>query len=69
MPKSPSAEDIKRTVEARDRRMGIAREMVRVEEEVADVEAFLAFDRTMQRAFKGIVPRPRRRSMMMRAFA
>jgi hypothetical protein len=65
MPKSPTAAQIQRAVEARDRRMGIAREMVKVEQEVADVESFLAFDRAAQRAFRGIMPRPTRRAMML----
>lgn len=68
MPKSPTADQIRRTVEARHRRMGIAREMVKVEKEVADVEAFLAFDKAAQRAFKGIMPRPARRAQMLRTF-
>lgn len=64
----PTAADIKRTVEARERRMGLAREMVRVEQETDDVQAFLAFDQAAQRAFKGIISRPRRRALMLRSF-
>jgi hypothetical protein len=68
MPKSPSAVEIKRRIDAQERRMGLAREMVKVEKEVGDVEAFLRFDRAAQRAFKGIISRPVRRAMMLRTF-
>lgn len=68
MPQSPTAQDIKRTIEARDRRVRLAQEEIKVNREVSDVEQFISFDQRMQRAFKGIVSRPRRRAMMIRSF-
>lgn len=52
MPNSPSAKQIQ---EAQDRRVELAQEMRRVENEVDDFQWLNDWQRNMKRAFKGVI--------------